>query len=34
LWREYAKVRSELMHTRQKEKRNSDLHNMRRFTVV
>ncbi len=34
LWREYAKVRSELMHTRQKEKRNSDLHNMRKFTVV
>ena len=34
LWREYAKVRSELMHKKQKQQRHDHFHNLRKFTVV
>jgi hypothetical protein len=34
LWREYAKVRSELMHNRQRQQRQNHFHNLRKFTVV
>ena len=34
LWREYSKVRIELMQKKQSQQRQNHFHNLRKFTVV